>query len=169
MAIPTEFELTFACGHVGTIDLSALPADRRGGRLEFLRAKGVCNDCYEDTRAKRRQLDTQRWAAKQRKAEATEAADWAVEHGFPPLTGTPKQSDYAARVRFELLRDLYQWSVQESRDPAGYARAEASARHIDEARWWLDQKHLITDPGDLLELLEVAVASHHGQTCENSA
>ena len=169
MAIPTEFELTFACRHVGTIDLSALPADRRGGRLEYLRTKGVCNDCYEDTRDKRRQLDTQRWAAKQRKAEAAEATEWAREHSFPPLTGTAKQADYAARVRFELLRDLYQWSVQEDRDPAGYARAEATARHIDAARWWLDQKNLITNPSDLLELLAAAEASHDGQTCENTA
>ena len=41
MPIATEFELTFGCGHVGTIDLSALPPDRRGGRDRLPAGQGV--------------------------------------------------------------------------------------------------------------------------------
>jgi hypothetical protein len=41
MPIATEFELTFGCGHVDTIDLSTLPADRRGGRIACLAEHGA--------------------------------------------------------------------------------------------------------------------------------
>jgi hypothetical protein len=56
MATATHLELTFNCGHVATIDLSALPAARRWARLDYLRAHGVCGDCLADTRAKRKPL-----------------------------------------------------------------------------------------------------------------
>ncbi len=166
MAIPTEFELTFACRHVGTIDLSALPADRRSGRLEYLRAKSVCNACSNEQRWQRHPPLPPPDAGS---AETAYALNWALDRRLPPLTGTARQFDSGSRVRYQLLRSLHQWSVQEHRDPVEYARAEAAARRIAGARWWLDQKHLITTPGDLLELLEVAVASRDGQVCENSA
>jgi hypothetical protein len=50
MPMPTEFELTFGCGHVGTVDLSALPADRRGARIAYLQDKGVCGECFDAIR-----------------------------------------------------------------------------------------------------------------------
>lgn len=54
MAIPTSFELTFGCGHVGMVDLSALPPDRRPGRLNYLTGRGLCDDCLAAAARRRR-------------------------------------------------------------------------------------------------------------------
>ncbi len=170
MPIATEFELTFGCGHVGTIDLSALPADRRGGRIAYLKDKGLCGDCFEHTREKRRELERRSWVTARRKEEDAQAAQWARGEGYAPLAGSVKQTSFALRVRFELMHLLYEWAVQEEHDPAGYERAEQTAKGIDTARWWLDQRRLVTDRiGDLVELLDAAAATHEGQACENTA
>src|SRR5664279_4857007 len=102
MPIATEFELTFGCGHIGTVDLSALPADRRGGRIAYLQGKGLCGDCFEDTREKRRERERTSWVTARRKEEAL-AARWARDARCAPLTGSAKQVAFAARVRFELM------------------------------------------------------------------
>jgi hypothetical protein len=172
MPIATEFELTFGCGHVGTIDLSALPVDRRGGRIAFMQDKGLCGDCFEATRKKRRELERRSWVTARRKEEDAEAAQWARSEQYTPLAGSAKQVPFAARVRYDLMRQLYEWAVQDEHDPDGYARAEQSAKVIDTARWWLDQRQLVTESGtisDLIELLDAATATHDGQLCENRA
>jgi hypothetical protein len=172
MPIETEFELTFGCGHVGTIDLSALPTDRRGGRIAYMKDKGVCGDCFEATREKRRALDRRNWVTAKRKEEDAEAAAWATRDGYAPLTGSAKQVPFAARVRYDLMHQLYEWAVQDEHDPDGYARVEAIAKGVDTARWWLDQRPLVTDSGtisDLVELLDAAGVTHDGQLCENPA
>src|SRR5664279_4068757 len=98
MPIATEFELTFGCGHVGIIDLSALPADRRGGRIAYLQDKGLCGDCFEDTREKRRELERTSWVTSRRKEEDALVARWARDERYAPLTGSARQVAFAARV-----------------------------------------------------------------------
>jgi hypothetical protein len=170
MPIATEFELTFGCGHVGTIDLSALPADRRGGRVAYLQDKGLCGDCFETTREQRRELERKSWVTARRKEEDAEATQWAHTESYAPLAGSARQVAFAVRVRFDLMRRLYEWAVQEDHDPAGYNRVEQTAKGIDTARWWLDQRPLVMEKiGDLVELLDAAAATHDGQTCENTA
>ena len=173
MPVGTEFELRFGCGHVGTIDLSALPADRRGGRIAYMKDKGLCRDCFEATREKRRELEQRKWVTARRKEEDAQAAQWARGGQYAPLIGSAKQVAFAARVRYDLMRQLYEWAAQDGNDPAGYARAEQAARGIDSARWWLDQRDLVTPPlggiADLVELLDAAADTHAGQFCENPA
>lgn len=170
MAIATEFELTFGCGHVGNIDLSALPPDRRGGRITYLTDKGVCGDCFEATREKRREIERTQWLAARRKDEDAQTDKWARDGRYAPLTGSANQIPFAARARYDLMHRLYEWAVQDEHDPAAFARAEEAARGIDTARWWLDQRPLVTDRiADLVELLDVAAAAHDGQVCENTA
>lgn len=169
MPIATEFELTFGCGHVGVIDLSTLAADRRGGRIAYLSDKGLCGDCFEATRDKRRELDRRNWVTARRTEEEAEATQWARSERYAPLAGSPKQVPYAARVRCDMMRELYEWAAQDGHDPAGYERVEPIAKAIDTARWWLDQRTLVTAPGDLVELLDAAADTHAGQVCENSA
>ena len=172
MAIATEFELTFGCGHVGTIDLSGLPADRRGGRIAYLQEKGLCGDCFVATREQRRERERRSWVTARRKEADAEAAAWARAGGYAPLSGSAKQVAFAARVRDDLMRQLYEWAVQDEHDPHGYARIEEIAKGVDQARWWLDQQPLVTDSGtisDLVELLDAAAATHDGQLCENPA
>ncbi len=169
MPIPTEFEITFGCRHVGVIDLAELPADARAGRLAFLQDKGVCGDCFEATRAKRRELEQQRWVKDRRAEEAAEATEWSHREGYVPLTGSVKQVAFATRVRFDLMRELYGWAVEDGADPVAYERVEATAKNIDQARWWLDQRTIVGQSSDLIELLEAAGATHDGQACENTA
>jgi ribosomal protein L37E len=172
MTVATEFGLTFGCGHAGTIDLSGLAADRRGGRIAYLREKGLCSDCFDSTRARRHELERRSWVTARRKEADAEASAWARAADYPPLSGSPKQITFATRVRYELMRELYQWAVQEQRDPIGFHRVEPAARRIDTARWWLDQRALVTDAGsigDLIELLDVAAATRVGEICENPA
>ena len=169
MPIATEFELTFGCGHVGTMDLSALPPDRRGGRVAYLQDKGLCGDCFEATREKRRELDRRNWVTAKRKEEDAEASAWAARDGYAPLIGSAKQAAFANRVRYDLMRQLYEWGVQDGTDPAGYERVQATAKAVDTARWWLDQRGLVGEPADLLELLDAAAETHDGQNCENPA
>lgn len=170
MPIATEFELTFGCGHLGTIDLSTLAADRRGGRIAYMQDKGLCGDCFEATRSKRRELEQHSWVTARRKQEDAQSAQWARDGQYAPLTGSAKQIAFAARVRYDLMRQLYEWAVQDGNYPAGYARVEQAARGIDAARWWLDQRTLVTDRiGDLVELLDAAADTHEGQFCENPA
>jgi hypothetical protein len=88
------------CGHTGSIDLSALPADRRGGRIAYLQDTGLCGDCFEATREKRRELERRSWVTARRKEEEdAEAADWARIEQYAPMTGTAKQVTFAGRVR----------------------------------------------------------------------
>jgi hypothetical protein len=68
-----------------------------------------------------------------------------------------------------MMRELYQWAVEEGHDPAGYERVETTAKGVDAARWWLDQKTLVGTPAALVELLDAAASTHEGQVCENSA
>lgn len=169
MPIATEFELTFGCGHAGTIDLSALPADRRGGRLDYLQDKGLCGDCFDATRKKRRERKHKSWVTAKRKGEDAAAAAWSSRVGYAPLAGSAKQAAFANRVRYDLMRQLYEWAVQEEHDLAGYERVEPTAKDIDTARWWLDQRGLVDSPRDLIELLDAAAQTHGGQDCENPA
>lgn len=169
MPIATEFELSFGCGHVGTIDLSALPADRRGGRITYLQDKGLCGDCFEATREKRRELELSSWVTARRKEEDAQAAQWARQQEYAPLSGSTKQVAFTARVRFELMHQLYEWAVEEGNEPAAFERVEQTAKSIDTARWWLDQRALVTDPADLVELLGAAASTHEGQVCGNTA
>lgn len=170
MAIATEFELTFGCGHVGTIDLSALPADRRGGRIAFLQDKGLCGDCFEATREKRRELERKSWVTAKRRDEDARAVQWARDEQYAPLAGSPKQVPFASRVRYDLMHQLYEWAVQDGNDPAAFERVEPIAKGVDTARWWLDQRPLVSDRvEDLVELLDTAAATHDGQICENTA
>ena len=169
MAIPTVFDITSGCGHAGTVDAADRAADQRGPWIAYLSSEGMCPDCFEATRDKRRELARTQWIAERRKEEEAAIGAWETEVAAMPLTGSVKQVGFARRVRYEQLKALYEWAVQEDGDRDGYQRVEATAVGIDTARWWLDQQSLSTHPADLLELLDAAAATHAGQACENTA
>jgi len=169
MAIPTVFDIPFGCGHAGTVDAADRAADQRGPWIAYLSSKGMCPEGFETTRDKRRELARTKWIVERRKEEDAAVATWETEVAAMTLTGSSKQVGFARRVRYEQLKALYAWAVQEDGDRVGYQRMEATAVGIDTARWWLDQQSIITQPADLLELLDAAAATHAGQTCENTA
>ncbi len=41
MAIPTVFDITFGCGHAGTVDAADRAADQRGPWIAYLSSKGM--------------------------------------------------------------------------------------------------------------------------------
>jgi len=81
MAIPTVFNITSGCGHAGTVDAADRAADQRGPWIAYLSSKGMCPDCFEATRDKRRELARTKWIVERRKEE--EAAIGAWEPRWP--------------------------------------------------------------------------------------
>ncbi len=56
MAIPTVFDITFGCGHAGTVNAADRTADQRGPWIASLSCKGMCPEGFEAARDKRREL-----------------------------------------------------------------------------------------------------------------
>ncbi|MBE7190758.1 hypothetical protein, partial [Jatrophihabitans endophyticus] len=138
--------------------------------IAYLQDKGLCSDCFEATREKRRELDRKNWVTAKRREEDAAAAQWARDEHYAPLAGSAKQVPFASRVRYDLMHQLYEWAVQDGNDPAAFERAELIAKGIDTARWWLDQRPLVAGSiADLVELLDTAATTHDGQVCENTA
>ncbi len=88
MAIPTVFDLTFGCGHAGTVDAPDRAADQRGPWIAYLSSKGMCPDCFEATRDKRRELARTQWIAERRKDEEVAIGAWETEVAAMTLTGS---------------------------------------------------------------------------------
>lgn len=171
MSIATEFELTFGCGHVGTVDLSALTANRRAGRLRYLEDKGLCGECFDAARRRRRNGRQTNWVTVRRGEENAQAVRWARDHQFPPLIGSRRQVALASRIRVDLMRGLQVWAVRNGRDPAEYWRVQRTAKRIRAAVWRLDHGALAgrqpgdddADPiGDLVALLDAAARPRDG-------
>jgi len=79
MAIPTVFDITFGCGHAGQVDAADRAADQRGPWIAYLSSKGMCPDCFEATRDKRRELAHTKWIAERRKEEEVAIGAWEGE------------------------------------------------------------------------------------------
>ena len=94
-----------------------------------------------------------------RKEEAALASQWETREGFAALTGSAKQIEFASRVRFELMAQLYQWAVVDEQcswwvgapeeDPAQLAAALfAPAAWATRARVLHDKLQVVTDALD---------------------
>jgi len=120
MAIPTVFDITFGCGHAGTVDAADRAADQRGPWIAYLSSKGMCPDCFEATRDKRRELARTQWIAERRKEEEVAIGAWETEVAAMTLAGSSKQVGFARRVRYEQLKALYEWAgLRQSRISVG--------------------------------------------------
>jgi hypothetical protein len=157
MAIPTEYTITHACGHVRTLDLSKKPAGERAGYASWS-AKKDCFDCYRKNKD-----DGSDWK-EQLRAEAAAAAE---RDGLPPLTGTDKQVEWATTVRYQLLQGAYAALVEtgELDDDAYNDQILTPAVLLDNARWWIDNRD--TDSADLPELFADPGTITAGASTEN--
>ncbi|WP_190824773.1 hypothetical protein [Saccharopolyspora pogona] len=173
MAVKTVFKITYRqCGHTEEKDLSKKKAADRAGFARWLEQKATCTDCWraEQGHPPRGEWieDRAQWLATKREQENQDAEQWAKDAQMPPLNGSEKAVAWASRVRHQALRELYIWAVQDDHAPDDYDLAEETARTIDRASWWLDQrKQIEDDPGALLELLQSA-ADGGGVDCENT-
>jgi hypothetical protein len=71
---------------------------------------------------------------------------------MPELVGTEKAVAWAARVRYTLMGEAYDWRIDREWSEEEFAvRLESPARERASASWWIDQRD--SAPEDLEELL----------------
>lgn len=147
MAVQTEFEITFACGHEETRDLSDRPAGKRKGFANWL-AGQQCTACWKKEN-KGEYLEERREAA---------AAD-AKKLGLPELEGSDKQLEWAPLFRDSVVKNAFEELVRG--EDAAMTEAEfeerimTHARMITRAGWWMDNSD--AEPEDLEELVSTAL------------
>ncbi|WP_070017076.1 hypothetical protein [Streptomyces nanshensis] len=135
--------ITFACGHIKTVQLSG-PARQRESRARWL-AESECLTC------RNAQQDRERAEASERNAAANRAA------GLPELEGSPKQVAWAETIRAEMLDEMARQKTRFTElleDEVSRRRADvrknqeqqlrcietvlAALREIATARWFID-------------------------------
>lgn len=159
-----------SCGHLAELDLSKLPVDRRQARVSWMQRSGKCKTCFAVEREKQHEESKVEWLADKRAAEAVATERFDKENQMPSLDGSPKQIEFARRVRCQLLTVAYESLVLEGdvTEADFNAEIEQPSRQIGRAGWWLDQQG--SDPEDLATLLESGIADQTNRAeCENPA
>ncbi len=162
MAIKTIWPITYTCGHTEDRDLGSKPAGERAKAAKWFGAHLQCAPCFRASNSG--DIEARRAAeAEERRADA--------ERDNLPLTlvGSQKQSDWALRIRHELIRTSYEALVEcGDWDDADFeGRVLEPARQIDRARWWIDNREMAGK--DLPELLADPGTLEDGATTENAA
>ncbi|KAA9394158.1 hypothetical protein FCK90_08555 [Kocuria coralli] len=158
MAVQTEFDVKFSCGHRETRDLSDRPAGKRKGFASWL-AKGECLECWKKSKQKE-ELGSRREAA---------AAD-AKKMGLPELDGSEQQLLWAPLFRDSLIKHAHE-DLCRGEDPVMSEdefedRIMKHARAITRAGWWMDQAD--AESQDLEELVSTALDDEDAVNgCEN--
>ncbi len=146
----TSTEVTYACGHTGTADLSKKAAGERAGFVAWLE-KQECFPCKNETEEASEEVQAQREKDKQEQNERAE------RFNLPDLRGTAKQVPWGVQVRDELIRFAYDQVQNGTLTEQDFeANVLATVRRIDTARWWIDNRSatpeefaiLIADPGE---------------------
>lgn len=162
MAVATEYEVEFKCGHIEDRDLSHKPAGERAGFAKWLAGQD-CNACWQRSNHKKDSVEFK----KKREAELAEAEEEAQRLNLAVLSGSEKQVPWAMQIRQKMLRESYSDLVESGHmSEAEYDVAIMNtARLIDRAKWWIDNKdcsvedlpELLADPG----LMEAAVTNEN--------
>ncbi len=153
MAIRTLFDVQHKCGHTQERDLSDKAAGERAGFAAWL-AQKPCTDCWKKRQDRKvsKEVQTERAALEEQALEDQERSE------LPILVGSAKQTSWALRVRYELLRDAYISLVEEGTlDEDSFEREILTpARRITAARWWIDNRdngalivEILADPGQI--------------------
>lgn len=90
-----KYQVTFACGHEGRVDLFGKNSEREY-RLERL-AREICPEC----------------AAAQRVKKEEEAVAAAKASGLPELEGSEKQVAWATRIRQNAINEFAGWGDED--------------------------------------------------------
>lgn len=147
MAIPTKFNITFACGHEDEVDLSDRPAGKRVGFANWL-SRRDCTACWKKANASE---DIE----KRRERAETNAKKWEL----PELDGTAKQLEWAPLFRDQIITTAHESLVMGDdaamTDDDFETRIMAHARHITRAGWWMDNSK--AEPEDVEELVSTAL------------
>ena len=149
MAVATTWTVHHRCGHDQDHDLSKKPPSERIGLAHWLQQRD-CSACWRAGRGENQAREE--WLAEQRSKESTEIDAWELGSQMPELVGTEKAVAWAARVRYTLMGEAYDWRVDREWSEEEFAlRLESPARERASASWWIDQRDSV--PEDLEELL----------------
>lgn len=147
MAIPTTFDIDFACGHTEERDLSSKPAGKRKGLANWLATKN-CSECNRKENAD-----------EYKEKLYQNALNNQISLELPPLEGTEKQLRWATTSRNTVLMAAFEEFVRGEHalmdEEAFDAQFLVPARTIVAARWWIDYRD--TEPSDLKECLDTAL------------
>ncbi|WP_112235313.1 hypothetical protein [Kocuria sp. BT304] len=153
MAVQTQYEITFTCGHTETRDLSDRPAGKRASFAKWLARKGECTDCWKTEHKDDRRLE-----------RLDVAAGNAKKLELPELEGSDAQLAWAPIFRNDLIIEAHS-DLTEGEDPAMTeeefdARILTPARSITYAGWWMDNSRAASE--DLEELVSTALDDGDG-------
>lgn len=149
MAIKTEYDIKFSCGHKETRDLSSREAGKRASFAKWLSQK-ICSACFRKESGENDRVE---------RLAAAEAFD--KECRLDPLRGSEAQLKWASIIRMEVLTRANDHLVMDG----GISEEEFDerilnfARKIGRAGWWFDNR---TAEGEDLEEL-VTTAYHDDQ------
>lgn len=130
-----KYEIEYACGHTGTVQLFGKTADRER-KVKWLETQ-ICPTCEHAEIEKRRA------------EEAAVAKEKAEEFGLPELEGTPKQVSWALTIRDNIIkRELDALKRKQRRNSEA---AENQRQFIDwlcqqnQASFWIDHRRHYSD------------------------
>ena len=126
-----KYEIKYACGHTGTVQLFGKTADRER-KVKWLETQ-ICPACEHAEIEKRRA------------EEAAVAKEKAEEFGLPELEGTPKQVSWALTIRDKIIKREIEALKGEERKHT--AEAQQQRQFVDwlcqqnQARFWIDHRN----------------------------
>lgn len=167
MPVKTIWPVQYTCGHTENRDLSDKPAGKRAASAKWFGEHLVCGRCFKKQNGSG-ESDAERDARHAKEAE--QIREDAERDGLPvDLVGTEKQVPWALRIRAELIRGAYEVLVEsgELSDAEFEEQVLVTARPLDRARWWIDNKDAAAE--DLPELLADPGTIDAGATTENVA
>ena len=120
-------KVKYSCGHEGLLYVSGNSADKQE-KIEWAERDGICPACY--TQMKREERE------EARKEEAQ-------KNGFPELSGSEKQINWANEIRSRFFRDLtnaIQGVKINDKIQAQIDESMEMFRNVNEARFWIDNR-----------------------------
>ena len=93
-----KYQVTYACGHEGRVDLFGKNSEREYKLEQF--ARDICPECVAAQRAKKEE----------------EAIVAAKASGLPELEGSEKQVAWATRIRQNLITEFSGWQKEDYED-----------------------------------------------------
>lgn len=150
VAIPTHFPIEFSCGHTETKDLSDTPAGKRTNRAFGLGKNFVCSRCFKKRGKQNLERLNQELLA--------DAMAFEQDHDLPALEGSEKQTNWATRIRFDVLNSILEAEDARPESTQGQDVIHVS-KQLPHAGWWIDNLRDTSalEVDDLIELISTAV------------
>ena len=120
-------KVKYSCGHEGLLYVSGKSADKQE-KIEWAERDGICPACYAKMKREERE--------ESRKEEAQ-------VNGFPELSGSEKQINWANEIRSRFFRDLtnaIQGVKINDKIQAQIDESMEMFRNVNEARFWIDNR-----------------------------